>query len=131
MVAAVSDFLERLSLDELVKSVAWWLKVFLEVILIIIGLDTTVNGKKTERWGIIDFFREIFEFLTGIFTSDPALLFVGIGLVGIAIAVVWILISETGIVARAISILVKTVSFILTTPGNIYNRTHHAYYRCL
>lgn len=124
---AVSDFLEKLSLDSLLENLADLLQLVLEVILWIIGLDTTVDGVKTERWGIIDFFRTIFEFLTEIFTSDPLLLFIGIGLVGIAIAVIWIVISETGIVSKLISIIVTVVSYIITTPGNIYSRTNRIY----
>jgi hypothetical protein len=125
---AVSDFLEKLSLDSLLETIEWWLLLFLEIILSIIGLDTTVDGVKTYRkYGIIDFFRVIFEILTEIFTSDPLLLFLGIGLVGIAIAVIWIVISETGIVSRLISIIVTVVSYIITTPGNIYSRTNRVY----
>ncbi len=124
---AVSNFLEDLSIDSLVENLGDILGLFLEIILWIIGLDTGTGEDKIERWGIVDFFRGIFEILTGVFTSDPALLFIGIGLVGVAIAVVWIVISETGIVSRAISIIVKTVSFIITTPGNIYERTYRVY----
>ena len=65
--------------------------------------------------------------LANVFTSNPLLLFFGIGLVGIVIAVLWIILSETGIVSGIISLFVKIFRFFRTTPGNVYSRIHNIY----
>lgn len=124
---AVERFLESLSLDTLIQSVGWWLTLFLEIILWIIGLDTGTGENKIYRFGIVDIIRGIFEIILAIFSSDPVLLFFGIGLVGIAIAAVWILVSETGIVSGLITVTTSVTKFLIFAPRRVYNRANAIY----
>jgi len=124
---AVERFLESLSLDTLIESLGWWLTLFLEIILWIIGLDTGTGEDKIYRFGIVDIIRGIFEIILAIFSSDPVLLFIGIGLVGIALAVVWILVSETGIVAGVVSFIAGVTKFLIFAPRRVYDKANNIY----
>ncbi len=130
---AITEFFESLSLDTLISSIGWWLLVILEIILTIIGLgyhdiDFLVWKKGDERaFGIIDWIRGIFELMYNIVQSDPVLLFIGIGLIGISLAVIWIVISETGIVTGVFSFIKAILRFIVTAPYRAYDKANQIF----
>lgn len=137
---ALDSFFSNLQLDQPLEIIQWWLLLFIEIILWIIGLDTyftlnesitntfhQVEGTKVFRFGLVDVIRVSFEFIAELFTSDPLLLFFGIGIVGVVIAIVWIVISETGIVSGLISLVVRIYRLFRDTPGKAYNKVFNMY----
>lgn len=142
---AITSFFESLSLDTIIEVIAGALGFIVEIVLIVIGFDTTgskaglilpplsvskdlAGGKiKTERFGIMDVIRTLFEFVLGIIGSDPILLFMGIGIIGVVLAVVWILVSETGIVRKIVTTIASTLSFLVSAPSRIFNRGNELY----
>ena len=142
---AITSFFESLSLDTILEVIAGGLGFFVEIILLIIGFDTTgakagmnlpplsvpqppVGGTiKTERFGIMDVIRTLFEIVLAVIGSDPVLLFMGIGIIGILLAVVWILVSETGIVRRIVTSIVNALSFFANAPSRIFTRGNEIY----
>jgi hypothetical protein len=130
---AIAEFFESLSLDTLISTIGWWFLLAIEIILTVIGLgyhdiDFLVWKKGDERsLGIIDWVRGLFELLYAIVQSDPVLLFIGIGVIGISLAVVWIVISETGIVSGVLKVVRSTVHFLVTAPFKAYDRANQIF----
>ncbi|MHA1975226.1 MAG: hypothetical protein ACTSW1_19725 [Candidatus Hodarchaeales archaeon] len=124
---AIESFVESISLDYIIGGIGWLLNFILEVILWIIGLDTGTGADKVYRFGIVDIVRTIFEIIVGVFTQDPVLLFLGIGIVGIIIAVIWIVISETGVVSAFIATVKMIFRFLRTAPKKVFNRLNNIF----
>jgi hypothetical protein len=130
---AITEFFESLSLDTLISGIAWWLLVIIEIILTIIGLgyhdiDFLVWKKGDERsLGLIDWIRGFFELMYNIVQSDPVLLFLGIGLIGISLAVIWIVVSETGIVSGVLSVVRTILHFLVTAPYKAFDMANQIF----
>ena len=129
----INAFFESLSLDVIVESIAWWIMVFLEIILTIIGLghhdiDFLVWNAGDERaMGIIDIIRGFFTIIQDIVSKDPLLLFLAIGAIGITIAIIWIGVSETGIVSRILKITGSSIKFLVSAPYRVFDTVNQIY----
>lgn len=119
----LTAFLDELSIDAIIQLIYDILAFILEVILWIVGLDTTVDGVKTERFGIMDIFRVIFiEFLFTMFTEDPVLTFLGAGAIGLVLVIVYIILSETETVVKLFGSLKNILITLFLSPRRLYNR---------
>lgn len=119
----ITDFLNSLSIDAVIGLIYDILAFILEVILWIIGLDTTIDGVTTERIGILDILRIFFiEFLYEMFTKDPLLTFLGAGFIGLVLVVVYIILSETETVINFYDSTKRFLFVVFLSPRKMYDR---------
>ena len=126
-----TSFLEELNLDYIVRGIAWWLEVFLEVILWIIGIDDRTQDPVLDRWGILDIIFDhivpwTYDLINSV-TQNAILTFGVIAVLGVILAIIWIVISETGIIGAFFGFFTKIFSTAVGVPSSIWNRSNRIY----
>jgi len=130
---AIVEFIDKLSLNTILSTIAWWIALILEIILTIIGLgnhhmDFAVwKAGDERRIGIIDWIREGFTLVFEIVQQNVVYLFLGIGVIGIALVALWIIISETGLFSTVVSFIVSVLRFIYNAPDRVFKKLNSIY----
>jgi hypothetical protein len=126
-----ASFLEELNLDFFVNGLAWWLNLFLEIILTIIGVDDRTQTPTLDRFGILDIvFDHIVPFIYDVInsvTQNPIATFGVIAVLGVVLAVIWIVISETGLVSGFLSFFTRIFRTAVGVPSGIWSKGHQIY----
>jgi hypothetical protein len=126
-----TNFLEQLNLDSIVSGIAWWLEIFLEVILWIIGIDDRSQDPVLDRFGILDILFDhiipwTYELINNI-TQNAILTFGVIAVLGVILAVVWIVISETGIIGSIVGFFARIFRSAVGVPSSAWNTSNRIY----
>ena len=126
-----TSFLEQLNLDYIVSGIAWWLELFLEVILWIIGIDDRTQDPVLDRFGILDIlFDHIIPWTYDVInnvTQNAILTFGVIAVLGVILAVVWIAVSETGIIGSFFGFFTRIFRATVGVPSSLWNKSNRIY----